>query len=741
MVHLHVELSSGQGVACTGQQDCGSGLVCRVPLGDSALTCQPPMCSDGVDDDGDGKLDFPDDPGCTGPDDNDETDDCPSGPNCPACANGIDDDGDGFTDYPADPGCSSAATNTESCDGERDPILAITGPTTVATLVGAHDDQHPTCTTQTGGVDVLLAVTVPALTSLHVDDLGSTVSDTTMSLLTSTCGSPVLACNDDTGSSLLSSIDVGALAAGTYIVAVDAYNGAVTPAAFNVHFSGELTAGASCDPANTMGGALVCPTGTTCTDDPDAPGHLICLGPPCHDGRDNDGDGKIDYPEDPGCSSPDDTDETDDCPNGPTCPACSNGLDDDGDGFIDYPNDPSCTAASGGSESCNGEEDPVLSIVGPTTNGTLIGAHDDHTPTCAGGIGGPDVMLTVNLPALSTLHLDTNGSAILDTVLSLLPATCAEPSLACDDDDGDGNLSSIDITNTAAGTYVIAVDAFSSTTTPNTFELNLLGEFVSGASCENTLGGALVCPTGTACMGTPGSRHCLGAFACNDGIDNDGDGKTDYPNDPGCTSPTDNDETDTCPSGPTCPVCGNGIDDDGDGFIDYPNDPSCASASGNSESCPGEEDPIVAVVGPTTNGTLVGSHDDHMPSCAFGTGGGDVMFTIKVPALTTLHLDTNGSAISDTVLSLLPATCAEPSLACDDDTGDGNLSLINFPNVAAGSYVIVVDAYSSTITPDTFKLNVSGMLALGAPCDAAHNLGGALTCNTGTTCMAGTCQP
>ncbi|MBU1519182.1 hypothetical protein KJ973_00580, partial [Patescibacteria group bacterium] len=31
-------------------------------------------------------------------------------------------------------------------------------------------------------------------------------------------------------------------------------------------------------------------------------------------------------------------------------------------------------------------------------------------------------------------------------------------------------------------------------------------------------------------------------YQCNDGIDNDGDTKTDYPNDPGCTSATDNDE-------------------------------------------------------------------------------------------------------------------------------------------------------------------------------------------------------
>ena len=60
---------------------------------------------------------------------------------------------------------------------------------------------------------------------------------------------------------------------------------------------------------------------------------------------------------------------------------------------------------------------------------------------------------------------------------------------------------------------------------------------------------------------------------CNDGIDNDGDGKIDYPNDPGCVSPNENSELDDCPNGPMCPECSNGKDDDGNGLIDYPADP------------------------------------------------------------------------------------------------------------------------------------------------------------------------
>src|SRR5262249_33088671 len=69
--------------------------------------------------------------------------------------------------------------------------------------------------------------------------------------------------------------------------------------------------------------------------------------PQCKDGRDNDGDGKIDFPTDPGCFAPNQDDESDDCPDGITCPQCSNGKDDDGNGSIDYPSDSAgCTSAS-----------------------------------------------------------------------------------------------------------------------------------------------------------------------------------------------------------------------------------------------------------------------------------------------------------------------------------------------------------------------------------------------------------
>ena len=61
--------------------------------------------------------------------------------------------------------------------------------------------------------------------------------------------------------------------------------------------------------------------------------------PACADNRDNDGDGKIDFPNDPGCPVPQADDEGDPCPDGAACPQCGDGKDNDGNGKTDFPED------------------------------------------------------------------------------------------------------------------------------------------------------------------------------------------------------------------------------------------------------------------------------------------------------------------------------------------------------------------------------------------------------------------
>jgi len=64
------------------------------------------VCSDGLDNDGDGLTDYSADPGCTSSQDIDEY-------NVPQCSDGSDNDGDGVTDL-SDPGCSDYQDNTEN---------------------------------------------------------------------------------------------------------------------------------------------------------------------------------------------------------------------------------------------------------------------------------------------------------------------------------------------------------------------------------------------------------------------------------------------------------------------------------------------------------------------------------------------------------------------------------------------------------------------------------------------------
>jgi hypothetical protein len=63
--------------------------------------------------------------------------------------------------------------------------------------------------------------------------------------------------------------------------------------------------------------------------------------------------------------------------------------------------------------------------------------------------------------------------------------------------------------------------------------------------------------------------------ACNDGVDNDGDLRADYPNDAGCLSAASTSER---------PACNDGVDNDGDGRTDGPLDIGCAGASGVREN-------------------------------------------------------------------------------------------------------------------------------------------------------------
>ncbi len=65
------------------------------------------QCNDGIDNDGDGAIDFPSDFSCANPQDNNEAH------RKAKCQDGIDNDKDGLIDFPNDPGCTSNQDNSE----------------------------------------------------------------------------------------------------------------------------------------------------------------------------------------------------------------------------------------------------------------------------------------------------------------------------------------------------------------------------------------------------------------------------------------------------------------------------------------------------------------------------------------------------------------------------------------------------------------------------------------------------
>lgn len=83
----------------------------------------------------------------------------------------------------------------------------------------------------------------------------------------------------------------------------------------------------------------------------------------CADGKDNDGDGRIDFPADRGCRNIRDNDESDD----PELRACNDNVDNDNDGLIDL-DDPGCedeedNSESGGSGTGTGPINSGFSLV------------------------------------------------------------------------------------------------------------------------------------------------------------------------------------------------------------------------------------------------------------------------------------------------------------------------------------------------------------------------------------------
>ena len=112
--------------------------------------------------------------------------------------------------------------------------------------------------------------------------------------------------------------------------------------------------------------------------------------------------------------------------------------------------------------------DPFDLALNLASIGSTVGYTGDSitggTTGCTEGIGdGPDAVFLLDLATATSVHLDTEGSDF-DTVL-YLRTTCDDVTteVACDDDNGDGLTSSLDL-DLEAGIYYVFVDGYFSST-------------------------------------------------------------------------------------------------------------------------------------------------------------------------------------------------------------------------------------------------------------------------------------
>jgi Zn-dependent metalloprotease/Ca2+-binding RTX toxin-like protein len=131
-------------------------------------------------------------------------------------------------------------------------------------------------------------------------------------------------------------------------------------------------------------------------------------------------------------------------------------------------------------------------------------------------------------------------------------------------------------------------------------------------------------------------------------------------------------------------------------------------------------------VGTATDATCTGSNLDATsqpgePNPLGDGGGSSIWYRWTAPSAGTATIDTNGSAISDTVLGVYTgAGFPLSTVAEDDDGGDGLLSLVTFGATAGTTYRVEVDSYAGAATG---AVTVNVQLQTSLPCPGYEGSG------------------
>jgi large repetitive protein len=570
----------------TDEEDIGCASVADTSEDDPDTV---PECADSIDNNEDGAIDFPHDIGCSAR--GDDSEDAPRSP--PACSNGRDDDEDGLIDYPLDPGCSGRGDRGEE-DKSVTPECADGEDNDRDGLIDFGEDDG--CSSASDASELGPCQTVYTPPRVFVDEAISI--DTSRGVFESegSCGgrgSPELVVlfrvEEPIDAFYIDTYIQGTQVPTTIYVRKQLCLSADAEVVCEREFANAPNPGQKVTVRNPeLGDYFIFVDGVAGAGGP--VNLLVSVKPvgECRNGADDDEDGLIDYPSDPGCISADDRDEDD---NG-SVPVCANQTDDDGDGAVDFPDDPGCLAASFESEEdvCGAgvrvTEFPhgAASIMGSTGDLLASNVLDSAEVTCGTRTHAERVFYYRNpYPSNLTLRTDYAETEILTAVYLRSTCTTANSEFGCDATSGSiAGRSRLILDDVPAGEYFIVVDTASGD--PGVFKLGV--ESVRNqAECEDGIdndedGSIDDDDVGCASTQDRSERNLSSIPQCNNGVDDDFDDKIDYPFDPGCSTRGDVNETDPA----TVPACFNGLDDDGDGLADIPLDPGCTARGDNDET-------------------------------------------------------------------------------------------------------------------------------------------------------------
>lgn len=415
--------------------------------------------------------------------------------------------------------------------------------TTAFDNTGAGDETTATCAfnlTDTG--DVWFSFTPTASGPYNFTTDGTTgISDTVLSIY-DVCGGTQLACDDDSGAGLYSTITAFNMTAGTpYIIRVAAWGNAT------VQFgAGQLTisgGGGGGGPANDQcaNAEVLNAPGTFAWDNTgaDADGTATCTtsGPSVWFRYNPIGTGVATFNTEGSAGLTDTVLSLFDACGG-TQLACD---DDAGTGFLSSitynvtAGVPVWIRASGFNGATGSAQLNVIQVLcsGPVANDTCatpttatIGTTNwDNTCSVVDGApascgfnqtDGKDVWFNFTPATTGTYQIDTDGSAIADTTLAVYDA-CGGTEIACDDDAGTGLQSKLVATLTAGVTYKIRAAAWGTTPASGAGVLNIQ-EIVLGPG--NTCATALSATLGdTAFDNSANAATSPGATCAFGGVD------------------------------------------------------------------------------------------------------------------------------------------------------------------------------------------------------------------------------